>query len=266
MLFPTLVERRRGGDEIGFSRALADSLRYAVVLLLAPAAAAGGAAYGVMALYGEGFDRAADALAIALVVPAIAAASKIQRWALFSVDRPWTSTISGLLRMVVTVAATIGFGIAWGPTGVAAALVLGYLADLAFLSRTLPQHLSVSLLSLWPAARAGRAGARVRCRVHRVERRLRGDRRRPRPGRRCRCRPRRLRRRVHRPRGLQRERSWSAAGACGPGAHANARPGLARELRRSRLRKVPFPRSSRRPCESRLQHVYPSPHSRRSWP
>lgn len=150
MLFPTLIERQKGGDALGFSRALTDSLRYSAILLLAPAAAAGGAAYGVMALYGEGFGRAADALAIALVVPAIAAASKIQRWALFSVDRPWTSTISGLVRMVVTVAATIWFGSMWGPTGVAAALVLGYLADLAFLSRTLPQHLSVPLLSLWP--------------------------------------------------------------------------------------------------------------------
>src|SRR5439155_2442065 len=64
MLLPTLVERDDSRDQVGFERALGESMRYATATLLLPAAAGGGAAVGVMQIFGPGFEQGADALAI----------------------------------------------------------------------------------------------------------------------------------------------------------------------------------------------------------
>ncbi len=70
MLLPTMVERRALEDRSGFDRALVDTVRYVAIFLLLPAAVGGGAAYGVMAIFGPGFSPAADALALLLLTPA----------------------------------------------------------------------------------------------------------------------------------------------------------------------------------------------------
>ncbi len=51
MLFPTLVQRWADDDRHGFQRALTDSTRYVVTVMLLPAAVAGGAADGVMQVF-----------------------------------------------------------------------------------------------------------------------------------------------------------------------------------------------------------------------
>ena len=66
LLFPTLVERRITGDEEGFNRALIDSIRYSTALMLLFAAAGGGAANAIMAVFGPGFTRASTALVFLL--------------------------------------------------------------------------------------------------------------------------------------------------------------------------------------------------------
>ena len=71
VLFPTLVERRAQKDEVAEDRALVDSVRYAAVGMLFPAAVLGAVAPGVMALFGPGFEQGADALTILMAVPAI---------------------------------------------------------------------------------------------------------------------------------------------------------------------------------------------------
>jgi O-antigen/teichoic acid export membrane protein len=149
MLFPTLVERRAKRDGPGFSRALVDSLRYATIGLLMPAAAAGGAAHGVMRVFGPGFEDGADALAILLVFPPLASVSQMQRLALYSLDRLWLASISGILRFVTTIGT--GLVLVWllGASGAALALLLGLLADLGFATRIVVRSLATPFRALW---------------------------------------------------------------------------------------------------------------------
>jgi len=151
MLFPTLVERHATGDREGFDRALVDTLRLATYALLLPAAAAGGAATGVMGLFGPGFERASTALAVVLTVPALSLLSQAQTHALLAVDRPLTSSKISIVRMLVTVTACIVLVRAYGITGAAVAVVLGYVVDLAirfWITRTV---LETRLTVIWPA-------------------------------------------------------------------------------------------------------------------
>jgi O-antigen/teichoic acid export membrane protein len=170
VLFPTLIERRERGDHHGFDRALIDSLRYAAVGMLLPAAVIGGAANGVMNLFGPGFASASGALAVLAVVPAAATLSNMQRHALYAVDRPLQSTASALLRMAVTLAATVGLTLWLGTVGTALGVVCGYAADLTFmavrtrgnLARPMREITAFRHLAIVPVAYAGGfAAARV---------------------------------------------------------------------------------------------------------
>jgi len=170
MLFPTLVERRAKGDAHGFDRALVDSLRYSAAGMLLPAAAAGGAAYGVMSLFGPGFEGVTGALTLILLMPATSTISSLQRHALYAVNRPVTASASATIRLVVTVGLCVPLSLLVGTTGTAAAVVLGFAADSAYMFRVTRGHLATPLLQLWPlrsilaiagAYAAGFAAARV---------------------------------------------------------------------------------------------------------
>lgn len=150
MLFPTLVERRATGDHHGFGRALLDSIRYSAALMLLPAAAGGGAAHGVMNLLGPGFDRAADALPLIMLVPALACASNFLRHTLYAVEQPFQSTISATGRMLVTVGSCVPLTLWIGVTGTALSVVLGFVADLAYTGGKTRRHLSRPVHHLWP--------------------------------------------------------------------------------------------------------------------
>lgn len=151
MLFPTLVERREGGDRHGFDRALVDTVRYAAAALLLLASVGGGAAFGVMELFGPGFRRAGDALAILLLVPALAAAANAHGQALIANDRPLTTTAVALGQLLVTVALTLVLVPALGMSGAALAWTGAYLPAVAVLATLTRRHLSRPLRELWPA-------------------------------------------------------------------------------------------------------------------
>jgi O-antigen/teichoic acid export membrane protein len=150
MVFPTLVERHVGEDRLGFDRALMDSLRYVAGSMLLPAAAGGGAAVGIMDLFGPGFSRASTALAIVLVVPAIATVAAIQIDALLAVGRPIATTVVSAARLAATVPLTIGLTLALGVTGAALGITLGYAIQLAVQVVALRAHLSQPMRLLWP--------------------------------------------------------------------------------------------------------------------
>jgi O-antigen/teichoic acid export membrane protein len=150
MLFPTLVRRRAEEDHDGFDRALIDSARYSLVAMLLPAAVIGGAATGVMRVFGPGFSQAGGALAVLMLMPALTTMSVLQRGSLIAVDRPWTTAISGAIRMLVTIAATIWLALAIGATGAALGILLGTIADLAYTSAMTRRHLHRPLGELWP--------------------------------------------------------------------------------------------------------------------
>jgi O-antigen/teichoic acid export membrane protein len=149
MLLPTLVERREQRDTVGFDRALGDSMRYAVAALLLPAAVAGGAAHGVMEVFGPGFSEGADALAILLLLPALAALQGIPGQTLLAaVGKPGTSTWISVARAVITLVLTIPLTNWLGATGTALGLVAAAVLVLPVTIRTARRHVAVSI-SRW---------------------------------------------------------------------------------------------------------------------
>jgi O-antigen/teichoic acid export membrane protein len=151
MLLPTLVERRASGDHDGFDRALVDTVRYAAMVLFLPAAAAGGCRHGVMWLFGPGFTRAADALALILLIPALFTMSSSQNMALLALDRPWRSTAISAIRMAVAVSASVALTVAIGITGAALGAVIGYSLEFLLQIQSTRRHLQCPLRGLWPA-------------------------------------------------------------------------------------------------------------------
>jgi O-antigen/teichoic acid export membrane protein len=149
VLFPTLVERRRRDDHAGFDRAVVDSLRYVSAGLLLPAAAGGGAALGVMSLFGDGFSDAAGALTLLLLIPALASMSGIQGQVLIAGDRPLMSTTVSVTRMTLTLGLTVPLTLSLGVTGAALAFVLGYALSVTWLQALTRRDLSQPFRDLW---------------------------------------------------------------------------------------------------------------------
>ena len=150
ILLPTLVERQASGDDHGFDRALIDSIRYTATIFFLPAAAAGGAAVGVMDLFGPGFDRASGALALVLLVPTLSLMSMLQTQALLAVDRPVITSVLSGMRMLVTIAATIPLTLALGLTGTALGAVIGCVVLLAAQFGALRPHLEGPVRRFYP--------------------------------------------------------------------------------------------------------------------
>lgn len=134
MLLPTLVQRRAAKDTEGFNRVLVDSLRYASFGLLLPAAVGGGAAEGIMHVFGAGFGSAAPALRWLLLVPLMQTVISIQGAAMMASNRPLVTSWLGLARLTVTLIAGVGLTLAFGIVGMAIAMVAGVLV--AFMAYT----------------------------------------------------------------------------------------------------------------------------------
>ena len=149
MLFPTLVERHAKGDGPGYARALVDSLRYSCVAMLLLGTAGAGAARGVMRVFGPGFEAGSSTLVILLLVPALSTVSQIQRFALYSIDRPWLASIAGFVRLAVTL--VVGAVLTWkfGSIGAAAGLVIGFIVDVTFVTSIVVRHLATPMHQLW---------------------------------------------------------------------------------------------------------------------
>jgi O-antigen/teichoic acid export membrane protein len=118
--------------------------------MMLPAAVGGGAAMGIMELFGPGFTRASTALAVVLVVPAIATMSTIQVDALLAVGRPLATTALSGARLAATVPLTVGLTLTMGVTGTALGIALGVGVQLAVQVGVLRAHLSQPMLTLWP--------------------------------------------------------------------------------------------------------------------
>jgi O-antigen/teichoic acid export membrane protein len=149
-LLPTLVERGSGGDRRGYDVAMVDSIRYAAFALFLPAAAGGGAAAGVMDVFGPGFDAAAPALVAVLLVPPLAAISTAQTQALVAADRPLRVTAVTVARCVVTVVVSWVAIRAVGPWGAGAGWAAGYVVAVLWLQLDVNGLLDRPLLELWP--------------------------------------------------------------------------------------------------------------------
>jgi O-antigen/teichoic acid export membrane protein len=150
VLYPTLVGRRAKGDGEGFDRALIDSIRYALVGLILIAAVGGGAAHSILQIFGPGFSRAAPALTLLVVYPALSSITIAQNQALFAVDRPGLTSIAAVARLVVTIMLTVVLTPRIGIIGPAIALLAGFVVQIIWSVIALIPFLSQSLRTTWP--------------------------------------------------------------------------------------------------------------------
>jgi O-antigen/teichoic acid export membrane protein len=151
VLLPTLAERRGLGDDEGHDRAWADSVRYGLVALLLIAAAGGGAAEGIMNVFGPGFSAGATALAIILLYQAVHAVDSIHVTALYVANRPFLTTIASGVAMVAGITVSVLGAIWMGVAGPALGLVVSALVGIAVMHGAVRSLLVTPLSQLWPA-------------------------------------------------------------------------------------------------------------------
>ncbi|HTA15572.1 MAG TPA: polysaccharide biosynthesis C-terminal domain-containing protein, partial [Solirubrobacteraceae bacterium] len=150
VLYPTLVGRHTKGDAHGFDRALIDSIRYETIGMLLIAAAIGGAAHAVLAIFGPGFSLATTALALLILYPALASITVTQTQALWAIDRPWRTSVIAMVRLVITLTLLVVLTPRIGVTGPAIAMLVGYLAVIALSGISLRASLARPLRVTWP--------------------------------------------------------------------------------------------------------------------
>lgn len=160
VLLPTLVEREAQGDLAGRDRALVDSWRLSLAGMLLPAACVGGAAVGVMNVFGPGFSQGATALALVMLYQAQQAVDSLHVTALYARNRPTLTTVAAAVSVLVGVTLAVVLAGPLGATGPAIGLVLGMLASTAVMHATVRRGLSQPLHRLWgPRAMLAQIGA-----------------------------------------------------------------------------------------------------------
>jgi O-antigen/teichoic acid export membrane protein len=150
VLYPTLVGRHKEGDGHGFDRAMIDSIRYETVGMLLIASAVGGAADSVMDVFGSGFGRAAPALALLMIYPALAAITVTQTQSLWATDRPGLTSWIATVRLLVTVVLLVVLTPRMGIVGPAVAQLAGELVVMVLSGLALRPTLTRPLRSTWP--------------------------------------------------------------------------------------------------------------------
>ncbi len=150
VLYPTLVHRHTSGDGHGFDRALIDSIRYEVIGMLLIAATLGGAAHSVMEVFGPGFSRAAPALALLVLFPALASITATQTQALWATNRPGRTSLIAIARLLITTVLLVVLTPRIGIVGPAISLLAGYIVVVALNGIVLRPSLSRPLRATWP--------------------------------------------------------------------------------------------------------------------
>jgi O-antigen/teichoic acid export membrane protein len=135
---------------VGHDRALVDSIRLLLIGLLALAATAGGAAYGVMDLYGPGFSAGANALAILLLAQALAAIPACCAMCLWAANRPAAVSVASGIACLVGVSACVVFSLKLGVTGPAVGVLAGQVVYASLLLGAVRRELSLPLSRLLP--------------------------------------------------------------------------------------------------------------------
>jgi O-antigen/teichoic acid export membrane protein len=140
VLFPVLAEHRAWGRQSAFDATLTRTMRWALAGMLLPAAVGAGAADGIMRLFGSGFEAGAGALAVALVVPPLAAVSEAFGHALTACGRPLVPTGAAIGRTLVAIVTGYVLLRQVGIAGVPLGLALGYLAGIPPLALAVRRH------------------------------------------------------------------------------------------------------------------------------
>jgi O-antigen/teichoic acid export membrane protein len=150
MLYPSLIQRRADGDEVGFATVSLDMMRYVLIIALLPAAVGGGGAESVMSVFGPGFAVASTALAVLLLTPCLSQLQTLQELILLANDRPGRGSIASIGQMLVVVAATFALTPVMGITGPAVALLIGFVVALGYQGFALHGTYGAPVRSLLP--------------------------------------------------------------------------------------------------------------------
>lgn len=129
ILYPALSQRFAEGDLEGYRRILGRTVRLVSVALLLVAATAAGAAEGVLAVFGDGFSRAAGAFGVLLVALAVGVVSSLLGQAAVAAGHPWSYSVISLVRASVALGLLVPGAALFGATGAAGALAAGITVD-----------------------------------------------------------------------------------------------------------------------------------------
>jgi lipopolysaccharide exporter len=133
ILYPTLVQRYREGDTEGFGRALARTLRFASILMFLIAAVVGGAADGVLSIFGEGFQEAAGAFAVLLFLFALAVLAMATGQGLLAIGKPHQLTAVAIGRSVLALGLLVPGAIWGGALGAAVGLLVATIVEVVII-------------------------------------------------------------------------------------------------------------------------------------
>ena len=140
ILMPGIVEQRSRGDHTGAVDLLRRTVLMTLVGLTAVVAPAGGAAPGVLRVFGPGFDRGATVLALLLVAYALAVINSVQFQGYLADGLPGKVTRLTLLRALAVVALMWPLAVHFGAAGVAAAYVAGQVLGFLLIDRSMAIH------------------------------------------------------------------------------------------------------------------------------
>lgn len=152
VLYPTLVGRHTRGEAEGFDRAMIDSIRYEMIVMLLIGAVIGGAAKSVLEVFGPGFSRATSALALLALFPALASITVTQTQALWATNQPGRTSLTAMARVIITIVLLVVLTPRIGVTGPAIALLAGYVVGIVLNGIALRSSLSHPLRATWPLA------------------------------------------------------------------------------------------------------------------
>jgi O-antigen/teichoic acid export membrane protein len=102
-----------------------------------------------MQVFGPGFDTAANALALLMIVPAFNAVGSGQEQALYAVNRPFALSLIEVSKLVFSIGITVALGVAFGATGVAAALLLTAAVAALLYGKLLGKYMQSPVTRYW---------------------------------------------------------------------------------------------------------------------
>jgi O-antigen/teichoic acid export membrane protein len=143
VLLPGLVERSQPDDSSG-AELLARTLRICAVPLALLVAGAGGAATGVLQVFGEGFDRANIALALLFGAYSLAVLTSVQSQWFLADGKPGKVMRMSLVSSAVSLALVLPLGLRYEADGVAFALLMGPAVEFVLFDRALGRELRSS--------------------------------------------------------------------------------------------------------------------------
>ena len=129
MVFPAMVEHAHAGNDDGIRDDLRLSIRTWGLPLFLLVAVGAGVAEGALQVFGEGFDRAANAFALLLLAYTLSVVSLLCGDVFLAQGRPTLATMLVVVRSAVMIGLMVP-GAAWyGATGAAGALAAGFGVD-----------------------------------------------------------------------------------------------------------------------------------------